>query len=219
MPAKGDSPWGTRARRYIASQSSRLTLTWITRISVVALLAASALFGGLEDAELEPLDELGVGDEFEGNPLSITVERAVLADEISGVAVPEEPGDRLLLVVATMENLSDEPIPAPRSSMRVGGLESVGLDDEPHSINLLSDDSAVRELQPRISAPLVLIWDVAAHELVDGAELRLGLFDLTFVQQDDFILREGWQDPELGAIVTVDVEDIDLPPQGSEVDR
>jgi hypothetical protein len=210
VPRRSETPIGARARRFVVTQGSRLTLTWITRIGVVGLLAASALFGGLDDAEPPAIPDLEVAERHDGAPLAITVERAVVVDEIAGVAKPVDDGGRLLLVVATAENTSAAPVLAPVDSLRVGGLDSVSSEDPARSINVLDDDSTVHRLQPRVPTRLVFIWDVSAAELADGDELRVGLFDLTFVETRDIVINAAWQDPALAAVVTVPVEDLDL---------
>lgn len=200
----------TRARRFFATRSSRLTLAWITRIGVVGLLGASALFGGLDEAEPVPIAELKVAETHRGAPFTITVERAVIVDEIDGVARPTAADGRLLLVLATIENTSRAPLPTPMDSLRVGGLESISSAVPARSINVLDDDSIVHRLQPRVETTVVYIWDIAAGELADGDELRVGLFDLRFVETRDIVISDAWQDPALAAIVTVPVDDLDL---------
>ena len=201
--------------RWIARMSDRVPTGWFAGILTAAFLGVTAAFGGLSAVAAPPIPELAAGDTHENAQFAITIDRAVLIDELpeAGIFLEEGSGQRVLAVVLTVENLWTEALSTGLDFVGDSGIVgSVRIADdgyEPAESVARFDDATVGPwLQPGIPAELVLTWPVDADAWADGDELRLELRDFALRTGQLVVDGQYWDDPVTAAYVTVDVADV-----------
>jgi hypothetical protein len=136
---------------------------WFVTAGLALFLAASAAFGGLEEADAPPVPQLDVGEAFTGAQLRIAVEDAVLIDAFPEAFITPETGNRLLVIRATVENVWDKPV---STISDIGAADNIrprgiaDMDDKPLTVAVISDGSPYPSLQPAIPIELAFIWGV-----------------------------------------------------------
>ncbi|WP_411699516.1 hypothetical protein [Conyzicola sp.] len=201
--------WRQRARGLY----DRLPTKWlITGISAV-LLAFSAALGGLDAVPAEPIPELEPGDSYEALQLTVTAERASLIDGFPEQLVMPDEGNRLLVVVATVENTWDEPVRITEVSGAADSLLPVGVDfagdsTAPSRIIVFDDGSTVSTVQPNVPVRVAYVWEVPADELADGDELRVDILDRENQGEAAVYFGDRFSDFHVAAYVTFTVEDL-----------
>lgn len=184
---------------------------WLTMaVAGVALLATAAV-GGLEPAEAAPVQELAEGEPHRGPMVSLTLQRAVLIDTFpeAGASADPEADERVLAVVADVENVSARPVHSLndrfREVLRLDALPELPLEGAAR----IDDGTIGPILQPGVPAELVLSWVVPADAFVAGEELELSLFDHELLAGRSLTFGEYWgADPALAAHVTLTVDDV-----------
>ena len=207
--APDDAPARTPRAKWITAVADRVPVKWLGGIATGVVLVATAAFGGLEAVAVPPLPELTAGESFTGAALEMTVQRAVLTDELSEARTTAAPGERLLVVVMDVTNLDDDP----RSTAVRGSLSAVRLERLPDAAPTIvrADDSAFGPwLQPDVPAELLLTWAVPASEFVDGDDLRIALPTAHEQTGKYFIAGDYWTDVSVAAFLTLPLEDLDL---------
>jgi hypothetical protein len=206
-------PRGWRARA--ARLSDRVPTRWLVTGSTLVVLAASAAFGGLDDAPAEALPALGPGDPVTGAQLRIAVERARLLDALPEAGLTPDDGNRLLIVVATVEDVWDGPVPTlpgigAADNLRPLGIPGIDGDADPDAVLLLADGTMSPELQPHVPMELAFVWEVpAASVRADpGAELAVEVYDKTYRAEGFVTYGERFEDPFPQARASVPFEDI-----------
>ncbi|MGV9803147.1 hypothetical protein ACWDTP_34340 [Mycobacterium sp. NPDC003449] len=182
-------------------------------VAAVAL-GVSGIFGGLDPARLtDRLDKADPGSEVTVDPFALTVEQAVVVDEIKGVAPRPDPGHHLMVLLVTAENRSNASVgsylllPASRATS-FENRSLVVLDDRlaPRNASAYDADSdvAVAVLNPGLTYRLALVWEFGGPV---PEQLPLGLAKLTYrgvtISPDELL----WQDPEATATLTMPVRD------------
>lgn len=200
----------SRLRARLTTGASRLTLKWLSRIAFVLILAASALFGGLNDAEAAPIPVLAAGETHLGTPLNVTVTRAVVLDEIEGVGITAQPGNRLILVVVELENTWTSPLATGAAAIRIDGLMTPAVTDAPAGVFRLADESNISRLQPRLETEVAFIWEIAADVLADEDPITVNIYDQSLFTFTSVAVGEQWTNPVLAATISLPVEDLDL---------
>ncbi|MGH3676330.1 MAG: hypothetical protein ACRDU5_11445 [Mycobacterium sp.] len=162
-------------RRWFAGLSFR---QWRQTV-VVVILAATAVFGGLDtvDTKVTPFEP---GEEFNDGEFTVTVERARLLNELTGgrgVVGPAKPGRRYLGVVATLRN--DGTVP--------GRLRNeLDLQDQPDKESFgvwrYRDGSPIQTLGPGLTEQLAFTWILPEAALRPGQTVTLRVWKKKYTQ-------------------------------------
>ena len=204
-----------RANRFarLRAATDRVPTKWFAGIGTALFLAVTAAFGGLAPvaADDEPaLARLAAGDTHTSRQLAITVQRAVLIDELrgSGSFADEEKGERLLVLLIEMENRWNVPL---RTFGTEGVMDAVRLDgDDRAATGIVREDDQTFTpwLQPGVPALLVFSWTVPGTAYADGDELKIVLRDSTLQVGQLLYTGDTWGEPSPAAIVTARIEDV-----------
>lgn len=195
--------------------TDRVPTKWFAGIGTALFLAVTAAFGGL--AAVAPpkvtLDELAAGQEHVGTQLAVTVQRAVLIDALPGSGSFPEDGERLLVLIADVENRWNEPL---QTSGSDGVQRTILLDDGSAADAIVREDDATLSpwLQPGVAAQLVLSWAVPADAYRDGEQLDITLQDSTRETGQLLFTGEYWSEPAPAAIVAATIEDVGAGSEG-----
>jgi len=198
--------------RGLVALTDRVPTGWLAGILTAVFLGVTAAFGGLAAVAAPPVPEIEVGDTHRSGQFALTVERAVLIDELSDAGVFTEDGERVLVVVLTVENVWDRAQPAGSfagSTGVVGAVRIAQLGDAPADAVARLDDATVAPyLQPGVPAELVLTWAVEDDAFADGDLLQLELRDSSLYEGQLITYGQQWEDPVLAARLTVEVADV-----------
>lgn len=199
-----------------ARQSIDLVPTsWLIAGAGAVLLAATAVFGGLEAAAVDPTPTVALDESFSGSDLKMSVVGVELRSERGNASAypDEEKGERVLVVVVDVVNT----FPAPRSSISlkagspvVDGIRVEGIDGSP-SVSRADDGSGSPMLQPDVPARLLVAWVVGESDFRDGEEIVLTLPDSTHRVGQSLVRGDYWDDVRIGATVTTDIEEVSAP--------
>ncbi len=189
--------------------------SWLVTGAGAALLATTALFGGLEAAAVDSVPVVAVGEAFEGSDLEITVVGVEVRDERGNALVfpDEEKGERALVVVVDVVNTFS----VPRSSAAgrtnsavVDGIRIEGLDDTA-AVSRADDGTGSPMLQPGVPARLLLAWVVGADDFQEGDEVRLTMPDSTHRVGQSVVRGDYWDDVRVGATMTATIDEVTAP--------
>ncbi|GAA2228292.1 hypothetical protein N1031_05450 [Herbiconiux moechotypicola] len=201
---------GTRAR----ALGDKVPTKWLVSGLFAVFLACSALFGGLETAAVTPPPALAAGEPYSGAQLRIAVERAALIDGFPEQYIePETEGNRLLVVVATVENLWRNPASTisnigAADNLRPVGVAGLDAASEPLTVAVLNDGAEYPELQTGVPIELAFIWEVTPDAVADGDEIAVDVYDKSY-RADGFVTSgERWENPVVAATVTLEVADV-----------
>ena len=187
----------------------RLPTGWFAGILTGLFLAVTAAFGGLEAAASAPVPDLAAGEEHRNRQFALTVERAVLIDELPGSGTSVSDGQRILAVVVTAENVWNRALPSAGASGVIGALHVAELEGEAAtSVARLDDATLAPYLQPGVPAELVLTWAVDATTLSDGDVLHIDLRDFTLRTGRLITYGDSWGDPVTAAHLSVEIRDV-----------
>lgn len=184
------------------------TLWWIVAAAALAL-GASALFGGLDDADsvgevTTPV--IDVGEEFPAEQFTTTVTGARLYDVFpTEFSEPEGEGNRFLVVTAIVTNNYYQSIFGPETLLRLEFLGEEGQESVRHV--LMSDLSGSPQTDPRIPQEIGFVWEVANDAFVDGDTIRVSITSQTLFTENSVTYGDYWVDPVVTAWVDVTVED------------
>jgi hypothetical protein len=139
-------------------------MRWLGLSAGAAALAASGLFGGLEPAEKPELPSVKVDELSKGEPWNVTVTGGRLVDaKLPGISL-QTPGNRWVVVLATVEVTAQESLSDSGDIIDISGVE--GLVKEPNQRRLrpqfviaLRDGVAVRRLHPAMPEKLAYFWE------------------------------------------------------------
>jgi len=204
------------ARRLLSraqTLSDRVPTKWLFSGIAGVALAASAAFGGLEDAPKEPLPALEAGEAFTGAQLAIAIDRVVLIDAFPEQYILPEEGNRLLVIVATIENLWDRPVGSSNewgvaSNIRPTGVAGIDADSPPSEVSVLSDATTLPELQSGVPVELAFMWEVPEGALADGEELQVDVYDKEYTADGFVTYGERFEYPFRAATATLPIEDV-----------
>jgi len=179
---------------------------WFTGVGVV-ILAVSAAFGGLADAqEVRALiPQLQPGDQFVGPELSATLHSAELTDVAPDYTIEPEAGNTYLVVTATVTNNWKESTILISDLLRLEWLkdEAEGV---PSRVALLSDGTSLPQANPGVPIEVAYIWEVPLDALTPGDDVEVAIRTKTFVLDGDVTYGSYWADPVTAATVTLEVE-------------
>ena len=198
-----------RRFEWVRAASDRVPTKWFAAVFVALFLAATAAFGGLATAAPPEIDRLEPGEAHITDQRSLTVQRAVLIDELPEAGVYPEEGQRVLALVADVENRWDRPASA-TSRAAIGGSFAVDgiTPDLPVSAARLEDESLVVSLQPGVPTRIVFAWPVDADQFTGGESVEVALNDMSLYTGSFVIEGQSWDSPVTTAVVTVEIEDV-----------
>jgi len=208
-PPQPLSSWRERARVLY----DRLPTKWlITGISAV-LLGLSAVLGGLDDVAPTPIPRVEAGQPFAGERLTVTAERAALIDGFPEQGVMPADGNRLLVVVATVENTSNDPLRLATLTGDADTMLPVDVDfaaesSAPTAVLVFDDGSTVSTVQPGVPVEVAFVWEVAAHELSGGDELRVDLLDRTYQGEATVYFGDRFSDDFVAGYLAFTIDDL-----------
>jgi hypothetical protein len=182
---------------------------------VLALGGVVAIpLGGWDTVQLQSavIPEQPIGQPYVGARLSTAIDDIYLTDEHPDGFSDPDPGETWLVVVATMENLLDEPeIPLGNRSFWAftipGVLElGVSLDSGSYSTLLQRDGSYGPRLQPGVPDTVEFVFAVSDRLFSEGDEVRIGLTD---AEKQDADIYDGirWWRPHVAVEVPVVIRD------------
>lgn len=205
-------------RSWIRVASNAVPARWVTVAALALFLAVTAAFGGLADAPPKaerPLTQLGAGDTHDTGEFEIRLDRAVLIDELDGSGTFPEEGERVLAVVGTIRNTTNEPIESSiiaANQLRAEGLPGTRLDgdDMEAAVARFDDTTYLPVLQPGFEVELAFTWAVPGDHLHADDELALTLSDKTWFQPSFLSRGPGsWTTPYVPAAeVRLTIEDV-----------
>jgi hypothetical protein len=205
------APVPKRRFEWVRAASDRVPTKWFAGIATGLFLAVTAAFGGLATAVQPELTKLEPGEPHVTDQRSLTVQRAVLIDELPGSGTSPEDGERVLVLVTDVENVWTEPQRATATNTNgmdatfaVAGLE----DDSRRGTARLDDATGSPWLQPGVPATIVYAWPVEADRYAEGDELDITLYETTLTTGSFVLAGQWWDDPEADAVVTVKIEDV-----------
>ncbi|MHA3021225.1 hypothetical protein ACXPWS_13300 [Mycobacterium sp. BMJ-28] len=157
------------------------------RAGLVALLAATAAFGGLDTVN-DKVTDLKPGEQFNTGEFEMTVHRARLVNEVRAgtkVLYAPKPGTRYLGLVVTAHNIGTLP----------GVLDKpVQLVSLPGATMLpavrVADGTQAGRLGPGLTDQVALLWQVPESALSVGAELPVRLWKE--VRRLNVTAGQGW---------------------------
>lgn len=207
---RAQQPVPQRRFHWLRTASDRVPTKWFATAGTVLFLAATAAFGGLATAQEPGPVELAVGEEHRNDQLAVTVQRAVLIDELPEAGITVEPGQRVLALIVDAENLWTEPLSTARGhSVRDAVVLEQGSGVvEADEVARPDDGTFGPWLQPGVPATVVLVWAVDARRYRAGQELRFVVRDETLYTASFVASGRSWEDPVPAAHVTVAVEDV-----------
>lgn len=151
-----------RVRRWFAG----LGLKQMWQLVVVLVLAATALFGGLENANTK-VTVFQPGEEFSDGQYTLTVERARVVEEIEGVLY-DQPGSRYLAVVVMIRNDGHTP------GNLLRAIELTGHPDGRFvGAYRLADGTYNTNLGPGLQQETAFFWELPDGSSVDAVTLRI----------------------------------------------
>lgn len=178
---------------------------WLFAIAAVAL-AASAIFGGLDDAsqaDPEP-PVLSPGEAFVGPQLTTTLHTAELMDVAPGYTLEPDDGFTYLVVTATVTNTSVTSTTAIDDLLQLEWLDDE-TKGEPDRTALVSDETPLPQANPGVPMDVAYIWQVPIGELESGDTVRVSIRSKTFVQDGDVTYGSYWAYPVVAARVDLEV--------------
>lgn len=177
---------GLRLRWWVAGWGPRQW--WKT--GLVAILAVTALFGGLDTVDTS-VTEVKPGEEFSDGEFTLTIERATLVPEVrSGTSTlaAAKPGRRYLGVVATLRN--DGSIPG-KLTYEIDLRDQP--DDEFVGVMRLADGSRILTLGPGLQEQLAFVWELPEDAVTVDDAVTLRVWRKQF-KQGFAVYGELWVD-------------------------
>lgn len=189
--------------------------SWLITGAGAALLATTAVFGGLEAAAVDPIPVVAVGETFSGSDMEMAVVGVELSGERGNAALypDEEKGERVLVVTVDVVNTFERPRPAAKSgspSPFVDGIRIDGL-EEKGTISRADDGGEVSLLQPDVPVRVLLAWIVGPEDYRDGEEITLTLPDADHYVGQSVMRGDYWEDVRVGATLTATVDEVTVP--------
>ncbi|WP_258723854.1 hypothetical protein [Cellulomonas sp. NS3] len=206
-----------RARRSGSVVAQRLLDQPLRNLGVggaIALLAATAAFGGLEPAASPTLPDVEVGETVVAAPFELTVDKVLWVDELPGAYLSED-GNRWLALTATVTSTADRTVTGVTLRDALGLVGVDGLVGEPTAGTdrvlssqrlLLADGSDLSPVQPGLEYEVVFLFEqdgsVPPPEQVtvqavgqtwrpSSLDTGFGWFDPTVVAQGRLAMRQA----------------------------
>jgi len=180
----------------------RVPLRWWFIGTIGLLLAGSAAFGGLADAETADVGPVAVepGEEFVGPELAVVVDSAEFSDTAPGRYEPDE-GYTYLVVRATVTNLWTV------SSITFTDLLQIpefGEDLAKAERVTFSDGTLGPQINPQVPVDVVFMWDFPSSLIPEDGVVPVTIMSKSFTEDGDVTYGSYWSDPQPAAIVTLE---------------
>ncbi|WP_163634206.1 hypothetical protein [Microbacterium sp. B35-04] len=207
MPESPTAPTEPKRRfAWVRAATDRVPTRWFAGIATGAFLLVTAAFGGLATASPPAPARLEPGDAHVTAERSLTVQRAVLIDELPDAGVLPEAGERVFAIVADVENEWDRPVSA--GSGGIGDSLTVEGIDSDVSAARYDDTTLSPQMQPHVPARIVFAWAVPADAFAADDEVPVTLYARSLYTGSFVTTGQWWTDPVRDAVVTVEVEDV-----------
>lgn len=191
--------------------------TWRPVLVVAGALVVAGLvalpLGGWDEVELRSavIPEQPVGQPYAGHRLSTAIDDVFLTDEHPDGFTEPDPGTTFLIVEATIENLTDEPV-VPLGTRGFYAFTLPGVLDldtplpDEYWPRLVRDDGNLSTLNPGVPDTVQFVFAVEDGLFAEGDEVRVGLTDATPEAAD---LYDGtrWARPKVVVEVPVVIRD------------
>lgn len=171
--------------------------------AVLALATAmSGIFGGFREAAPEGPPTVAVGTMDTGRPWNVTVVSARYTTDASPLRL-QKPGDRWLVIQATVEITADESRSDIRDVLRLRQVP--GLIGKSDDLGVLPDivylraENHVDRLHPNIPEKLLFFWEQAGDTELPR-EVEIAIIGKT-ERTDSLTGHLSWLDPETRALV------------------
>lgn len=176
-------------------------------------LVASAPFGGLSAVAEPGPGSWTPGTPFEVGPFEVVVNRAVFTEDLGADVPPPAEGNRLVAVVADIENVTDRMAGLtlltdalrPRDAGIVddgGDAFARGQDPE---VYIVQDTSTPTILNPDVALRVVLVWEQDPEAAADPDTLRLDVGGYDFVEEGALTLDANFWVPDDGVALSGEV--------------
>ncbi len=181
-----------------------MPLRWWFLTGVGALLAISALFGGLADAESVAAGppHVEAGTENVGPQFTSIVRSAETSPVVPGIVSEPEEGNTYLLVSATVTNTW-------RISTNANDLLQLPwLGDGlavAERVVLVSDGTTNPQAHPGVPIDVVYVWEVPLADVPEST-MPVTVIEKVLTEDGDLTYGAYWSDPTPAAIVTLAVE-------------
>lgn len=133
----------------------------------IALLAGTAAFGGLEDADAVATETLEAGRTLDVAPVRVTVDKVLWVDELPGAYLTED-GNRWIAVLTTVRSTHDTSLYGTELTGTLSLDDVPGLVAEPDPATglvgsserlLLTDGSRLTPVQPGLDYEAVFLFE------------------------------------------------------------
>jgi hypothetical protein len=176
---------------------------------MVVVLAGLAIipFGGWSsNASLHRPAQIGLNEANDGLPWKITVTGGRLVDDQPPL-VANVPGDRWIIILATVEITADKSRDDLSDALRISGAEGVvkEVNDAPTVVALLSDFTNVPYLQPGLAEQLAFGWQQAPSAPVP-THVQVTIIGKTY-RRSALTQTMEWLDDAPRAVVDVPIID------------
>lgn len=148
-----------------------------TLIALAAVVGLIAVLGGFDEAPVEALPELELGQQFDGNEVTTTVTGTRLSDTAPFTGYDADDGEEYLIVEATVENVTTLPNLFADASLRVLVSGVLSANTRPDSVVDLSTGEYSPVLNPGLPAELAYVWPIERGAIADGDELIVGILE------------------------------------------
>lgn len=189
--------------------------SWLITGAGAVLLGATALFGGLEAAAVEPTPHIAVGETFAGSDLEMTVRGVEVRADRGDLAVfPDvDKGERVLVVTVDAVNTFGSPRAATSLSTPSPVIDGILVDgiDEKANVSRVGEGTVSTWLQPDVLTHLELAWVIGPDGFRDGDEIDLTLPDSTHLVGSSVIRGDYWNDVTIGATLTATIDEVTAP--------
>jgi len=143
----------------VAGVVRRLPVNGILAGAGALVLGVAGLFGGLAPAARPAPPALAAGSAIDGGPWRVTLQQVRLYDELQPLT-HNKPGDRWILVLATVEVTTDASRGDMYDIIRLAGVSGLRT-EEPERVLLARDGTIVSNLNPRMPERLGYFWEQA----------------------------------------------------------
>jgi hypothetical protein len=195
----------------VRSAIDRVPTRWFAVILTGLFLLVTAAFGSLNDVPAAAIPTVEPETVVEGQQFDIAIDRAVLIDEFPGFIEPEVEANRLLVIVAEVENASPRPLAVTAEIGLLGALEirsDALVGARPREVLSFDDETKDPTFQPGVPLTTAIVWEVDPDRLGEGDDLEIAFVDRTFRAEGTLIYGGVWEDPVVTATLTMPIEDV-----------
>jgi hypothetical protein len=196
---------GTILRRVIAAIPAK----WWILVGAAVLLGASALFGGLDEADSsgDALPVLSPGETFVADELTTTVMDAQLTGTLPNSYSEPDEGNRFIAVAATVTN-NFRNSTSFLDDVLVLDILAGDPDLERPRVFLVSDGTTLPQAPPRVPVDLLFVWEVPEGMVTDGEVISLTVRSRSYFTQNSVTYGDRWQDPVAAATIDLRITEI-----------